>query len=418
MEQNNRRSGNGKYRSGRSNFSRNNSRGGRGRGGYGQRRYNNRPKMKAAQFAMQDFINTNPEQLEARIYTPQHTFSDFAIDSRLKAIIAKQGYTTPTPIQDQTIQVSLKGNDVIGLANTGTGKTAAFLIPMINKLIDDSSQQCLIITPTRELAFQIEQELRKFTQGLRIFSTRCIGGESMYRQINQLKRKQHFIIGTPGRLLDLGERRAIDFSQFQNIVLDEVDRMMDMGFLPDIKRILSQLPQERQSLFFSATMPPKIQAVVQEFMCQPVTVSVLQGNTSENVYQDVIKHKRGEDKSLLLREILSEAEYEKVLVFAGTKRRVDTLHMYLRKSGIASDSIHGDKSQSQRSRSILKFKMDQIKVLIATDVAARGLDISGVTHVINYDLPQSFEDYVHRIGRTGRAGKSGKALTFFEHNAY
>jgi ATP-dependent RNA helicase RhlE len=345
-------------------------------------------------------------------YICKNSFSDFNIADLLKENIKNNGYITPTPIQDQAIPLALLGKDVIGIADTGTGKTAAFVLPLINKMIADPSQKALIIAPTRELASQIDTEIFKFTKGMKIFSVQVIGGAHMGRQINALTRNPRFVVGTPGRLNDLIRRRKLNLSSFSNIVLDEVDRMVDMGFIDDIRTILSQLPENRQSLFFSATVPPKVSSLVKSFLKDPVTVSVKTSDTSKNVKQDIVKIGMGQKKIEVLHELLIKEEFKKVLIFGKTKKSVDLLAIDLEARGFKATSIHGDKPQSKREKALRLFKKDALNILVATDVAARGLDISGVTHVINYDLPENYEDYIHRIGRTGRANNLGCALTF------
>jgi superfamily II DNA/RNA helicase len=340
-----------------------------------------------------------------------NSFRDFGFGAQLSKNLELRNYTSPTPIQDQSIGHILSGRDLIGLANTGTGKTAAFLLPLIEKCFNNKSRKVLIIAPTRELAQQIDDEFRKFSQNLGIYSTVCVGGMPIYRQISNLKRSPQFVIGTPGRLKDLKERRVIDFSQFRFIVLDEIDRMLDMGFVDEIKRILSDLPQDRQSLFFSATLPPKIKDLVNQFLHDPVSISVVTGSTAKNVDQDIVRVSNL-GKFDRLKELLVTEELEKVLIFSETKREVEKLAEDLVRDGFKADSIHGDKRQTQRQRALNKFKENHVKILVATDVAARGLDIDNVTHVINYTLPQTYDDYVHRIGRTGRGDRKGFALTF------
>jgi superfamily II DNA/RNA helicase len=345
-------------------------------------------------------------------YLAKHSFNDFNIADLLKDNIKSNGYVTPTPIQDQAIPLAVLGKDVIGIADTGTGKTAAFVLPLINKMLADPNQKALIIAPTRELASQIDTEIYKFTKGTRMSSVQVIGGAHMGRQINLLSRNPRFVVGTPGRLTDLIRRRKLNLSGFSNIVLDEVDRMVDMGFIDDIRAILSELPEKRQSLFFSATVPPRVNALVKSFLKDPVTVSVKTTDTSKNVKQDIVKIGIGQKKIEVLHELLVKEEFTKVLIFGKTKRSVDLLAVELEARGFKATSIHGDKPQSKREKALRLFKKDDLNILVATDVAARGLDINGVSHVINYDLPENYEDYIHRIGRTGRANKLGCALTF------
>lgn len=343
-----------------------------------------------------------------------HAFSDFSFCNEIKTNLKYRNYSIPTPIQDQAMSSILEGKDLIGLANTGTGKTAAFLLPLIDKVHRNNSEKVLIITPTRELALQIDNEFRQFAWNMKIFSAACVGGAPIYKQINNLKRNPSFIIGTPGRLKDLCDRRLIQLESFGNVVLDEVDRMLDMGFIDDIKHLLSQLPKERQSLFFSATMPAKIRDLVGQFTKNPVIVEVKTGNTAQNVEQDVIRIRDRAMKFFQLKELLGQDDLKKVLIFIETKAEVEKLTSNLIKDGFSADSIHGDKKQNQRQRALQSFKNNDVTILVATDVAARGLDIKDISHVINYTVPQTYNDYVHRIGRTGRGDKKGCALTFVE----
>ena len=361
------------------------------------------------------FINKAVAKADEVVYEATHTFADFPFSERLHANIVRKGYVNPSAIQDQSISHILEGRDLIGLANTGTGKTAAFLLPIIDRQIGTSLRPTvLIIAPTRELAQQIDEQFREFAQGLDLYSALIVGGVSVDRQIRDLKRRPHFIIGTPGRLKDLMNRRLIDVRNMSALVLDEADRMLDMGFLPDIRAIVNEMPTDRQTLFFSATITPEIQALVNTFLNDPVTISVRTSETSEHVEQTVIEARDKNHKVELLTEMLKGKDYEKVLVFGETKFGVQRLSDHLDNSGIPSVAIHGNKNQSQRQRALKQFKDERVRVLVATDVAARGLDIPNVSHVINFDTPQNYEDYIHRIGRTGRAGASGKAHTFID----
>ena len=366
------------------------------------------------------FISKAVVTEESGPYIPTHFFKDFEIDEALKKNILGRGYEQPTPIQDRAIPHVLRGEDVVGIANTGTGKTAAFLIPLIHKVRTGGKsetgaktvEQVLIVVPTRELAIQIQEELKSFTKGLGVFSVCCVGGAPIGRQLSELRYKNDFIIGTPGRLKDLIERKAIDLSKFQTVVLDEADRMLDMGFVHDMKWMMARMPTKRHTLFFSATLSREIEALINDFLKNPTRISVKTQDTSKNVDQDVIRIGPGANKIDILKDLLSNPEFSKVMIFGRTKHGVERLSQDLTRAGFKVASIHGDKNQSQRQRALSSFKTNQLQALIATDVAARGLDISNVTHVINYDLPQTYDDYVHRIGRTGRAGKTGKALTF------
>jgi len=350
------------------------------------------------------------------IYVPKYNFADFKITESLKKNIIGKGYVTPTPIQDQSIPYILEGKDVIGIANTGTGKTAAFLIPLINKILlkreAGIEEKVLVIVPTRELAVQISDELFGFSKFLNIRAVSCIGGASIGEQIYKLRGKYNFVIGTPGRLKDLVNRDVLKLQSFSNIVLDEVDRMVDMGFINDIKYLLAELPDKKQSLFFSATVSKDIDVLIRKFLNNPITISVKTQQTAENVDQDVVKYSTHEDKLDKLHDILIKEEVKKTLIFVQTKIGADRLDNELFKKGFKVTAIHGDLSQYRRQQSLNKFKENKVEVLVATDVAARGLDIPNVTHVINYDVPATYEDYIHRIGRTGRANMKGNALTF------
>ena len=357
------------------------------------------------------FINKSAGE-EAPAVEIKNTFNDFSLCQELKNNLAKKGFVQPTPIQDQAIKHLMEGRDLIGLANTGTGKTAAFLLPLIDKIFKDKSQKVLIIAPTRELALQIENMFHQLSWGMQIYSAVCVGGAPIYKQIHNLKRNPNFVIGTPGRLKDLGERKLIRFESFQNIVIDEIDRMLDMGFIGDIRGILNALLKIRQSFFFSATMPPKIRDLVQQFVNKPVTVEVKTGETAKNVDQDIVRIESQATKFSQLTRILSGPESKKVLIFSETKRDVEQLTINLNREGFKAESIHGDKRQYQRQKALASFKNNFVNILIATDVAARGLDIEDITHVINYTIPHTFDDYIHRIGRTGRVNKKGIALTF------
>lgn len=361
------------------------------------------------------FINKAVSKADEVVYESTNKFADFAFSEQLHRNISKKGYVVPSAIQDQAINHILDGKDLIGLANTGTGKTAAFLLPIIERQATNPVKpSVLIIAPTRELAQQIDEQFREFSQGLNLYSALIVGGVSVDRQIRELKRRPHFIIGTPGRLKDLMNRRLIRLDTMTTLVLDEADRMLDMGFLPDIRAIVNEMPTDRQTLFFSATITPDIQALVNTFLKDPETVSVRTSETSEHVEQTVIETRDKAHKIDVLTEMLRGDEYDKVLVFGETKFGVQRLSDHLDNSGIPSAAIHGNKNQSQRQRALKQFKDERVRVLVATDVAARGLDIPNVSHVINFDTPQNYEDYIHRIGRTGRGGASGKAHTFID----
>ncbi len=360
------------------------------------------------------FINKAVITEEIERFVPEHQFKDFAIDEELKRAVVAKGYTLPTPIQDRAIPHILQGSDMVGIANTGTGKTAAFLIPLINKVRHDAKEQVLIVVPTRELALQIEQELKGFTRGMKLFSVCCVGGASIGPQISALRYRNQFIIGTPGRLKDLIERGKIKLSEFSTIVLDEADRMLDMGFVNDMRYVMQGMPKNHHTLFFSATISKEIEGLIQEFLHEPVRIKVSIVDTPKNVEQDVVRVTNSASKLDVLHDLLNQKEFSKVLVFGKTKHGVEKLSKLLTTRGFKAESIHGNKSNSQRQRSLALFKDSKVQILVATDVAARGLDIADVSHVINYDMPMTYDDYIHRIGRTGRGDKRGKALTFVE----
>jgi len=359
------------------------------------------------------FINKAVAPLEEIIYESKHKFVDFKFDDRIQFNIEAHGYETPTPIQDGAIPHVLDGQDIIGLANTGTGKTAAFLLPILQRMLHKQAKRCLVLIPTRELAIQIEEEFRIFAKGLNLYSTLVVGGASMGRQLAQLSRKPQFIVATPGRLKDLIENYGQTIDDFDVLVLDEADRMLDMGFIKDIRAIMSHIREDRHTLFFSATITPDIEQLLGTILKNPVTISVRKGETSDHVEQDVVRVEGGKEaKEEKLVELLSGPEFTKVLIFGETKWGVQKLADRLERRGLKVAAIHGNKSQPQRQRALNDFKAERVQALIATDVAARGLDIPNVSHVINFDAPKQYEDYIHRIGRTGRAGQMGKALTF------
>ena len=358
------------------------------------------------------FINkTRPSRRRKEEVEIINTFQDFGLDGALISSLLKKGYSTPTPIQDKIIPPIMEGKDVVGLANTGTGKTAAFLIPLVQKILNHPQEQVLIVAPTRELAPQIGQELEVISKHLGVYFTTCTGGEYIGIQTKKLARKNNVIIGTPGRLIDLIKRRSLTLQNVGTVVLDEADRMLDMGFINDIRFLLSQTKKERHTLCFSATMSPKIKALVQDFLKNPEIISVSDTQTPESIEQDVIRVKNL-DKVNVLCNLLRQEEFKKVLVFGRTRKGVEELSRTLYKKGVKAESIHSDKTHPQRKRALLDFKHNKIQVLVATDVAARGLHIEDVSHVINYEIPETYDDYIHRIGRTGRGSKQGKALTF------
>lgn len=357
------------------------------------------------------FIKAATPLVEAE-YNPTNTFSDFAMHPTIATNIDRKGFTAPSPIQDQAIPLGLAGKDVIGVANTGTGKTVAFAIPVLHRLLESRDSSALIIAPTRELAQQIEDEFKAIAKGSGLRGALLIGGAGMGPQLRDLRADPQIVIGTPGRIKDHLERRTLDLSGFDTVVLDEVDRMLDMGFVDDVRTILSNLATPRQSFFFSATLDYKVQDLIKTFSNEPVTVSVKTGNTSDNVHQDIVCYESMTDKLEQLHDLLNRPDVTKAIVFDDTQRAVERLSQELQARGFKTDDIHGGRTQGQRQRALDRFKRSDIKILVATDVAARGIDVADISHVINYSQPQNYETYIHRVGRAGRAGNIGYALTF------
>jgi ATP-dependent RNA helicase RhlE len=356
------------------------------------------------------FINKATSTQEEK-YIAKHAFTDFDIAETLSMNLIKKGIVHPSPIQDQAIPVALKGADIIGIASTGTGKTAAFLIPIINKMVTDRNHKAMVLAPTRELAVQVQEEFKLFTQGMRLFSMTAVGGLPIGKQMRDLEHGVHLIVGTPGRVKDLIARNKIPMEKISTIVLDEADRMLDMGFVDDMKMILKLIPENRQGMFFSATFAPEIKRLCSDFLKDPITVSVKTRDTASSVEQDVVRAPRGA-KIDALHEILIKPEAKKVLIFRETKRSVDELAKDLKARGFAVSALHGDMRSRERSRAVEALAKGTLQIVVATDVAARGIDIPDVSHVINYDTPSTYDTYIHRIGRTGRGNKTGTALTF------
>lgn len=352
--------------------------------------------------------------IEEEVYVPKHAFTDFPLHNILQKNLDEKGFKEPSQVQDYAIPLILEGKDVVGIANTGTGKTAAFLLPALHKLITDRKQKVLILAPTRELALQIQTESRNFAKGARLYDGIMIGGVPIGRQTRDLQRRPEILIGTPGRVKDHIERGNLQLKDVGILVLDEVDRMLDMGFINDIKSILQNIPEGRQSLFFSATLSPTIRDLIGTFTHNPVTIMARTAETSDNVDQSTLTFSQKEDKIAKLHDLLIGESVERTLIFCETKRDSENLNKELLARGFKSDAMHGNKTQSQRQRALGKFKNGEISILVATDVAARGIDVKNVTHVINYDTPHTYEDYTHRIGRTGRGGTLGHAVTFVE----
>lgn len=389
-----------------------------------RRRKNNntRPANRPGQNRKKQFESTLDPKLFVKKATPlvetryesRRTIHELPIDKQIIFNLAAKGYSKPTEIQDRSLEALLAKNNLLGIAQTGTGKTGAFLIPVIHNLLNSKpASQTLVVVPTRELAVQVEQEFKSITKGLSLRSHCFIGGTSVGKDIGLLRQPAHVVIGTPGRLTDLARQGALKLNHFRTLILDEFDRLLDMGFSRDIQFIVKAMAQREQTILFSATEEKEQQSLIRELLKQPVEVRVSNGKTTgDHIDQEIVRVAPGENKMDVLLRMVRDTSFRKVIVFAETKRGVSTVRKNLDRSGIRVDEIHGNKSQNYRLKALSDFKSGKIQVLIATDVAARGLDISDVTHVINYQQPRDFDSYIHRIGRTGRAGKGGKAFTF------
>lgn len=352
------------------------------------------------------------------------SFQSLNLFTPLLKTLENKGYKTPTPIQEKCIPMALEGVDILGIAQTGTGKTAAFSLPTLSALAENKVKirsrgtRCLILTPTRELASQIEENIKIYGKGLGLSYAVVYGGVAARPQIIKLKKGVDIIIATPGRFLDLMRNKHVFLDQAQTFILDEADRMLDMGFINDVKTVLSRLPENKQTLLFSATMSPEINELANQFLRDPQVIEVApESTTAENIFQKVHFVERI-NKPLLLRDLLQQEDVQQTLVFTRTKHGADRLARNLKKEEITIEAIHGDKSQAMREKALRKFKKKQVQVLVATDIAARGIDISSVTHVINYDLPEDPKSYVHRIGRTARAGREGTAISFCDPSEF
>jgi ATP-dependent RNA helicase RhlE len=347
------------------------------------------------------------------------SFSALGLRAELLLAVGEQGYTTPTPIQAQAIPAVLAGRDLMGGAQTGTGKTAGFTLPLLHRLAEQPSPahgrmpiRALILVPTRELAAQVQASVFTYGKHLpKIRSLSVYGGVGFHPQVQALKRGIDILVATPGRLLDHLSQRTVDLSKVQTLVLDEADRMLDMGFLPDIRKVLAYLPKQRQNLLFSATFSDEIKRLADGFMHDPLLIEVARRNAAAELIEQRVCPVDRERKKDLLAHLITEGDWQQVLVFTRTKHGANNLAEKLVKSGIRADAIHGNKSQPARTRALAEFKAGKIKVLVATDIAARGLDIDELPHVVNFELPHVANDYVHRIGRTGRAGSSGEAIS-------
>jgi len=346
------------------------------------------------------------------------TFAELDLPEPIQRALAEENYEIPTPIQAQTIPAAIEGRDVLGCAQTGTGKTAAFALPILDYLYHQNRKarkhlpNALILAPTRELAIQIGDSFKTYGRYAQLKQTLVYGGVGQGNQVKAMEKGVHILIATPGRLLDLMNQGVIKLSQLEIFVLDEADRMMDMGFLPDLKRIISQLPEKRQSLFFSATIAPNIVELSKKLLYKPISVNVTPKSRSVDLIEQRVLFVEKSKKQKTLEYLIEDRGVHRAIVFTRTKRMANMVTTRLGRAGVKAAAIHGNKSQNARQRALDSFRKNHIKVLVATDVAARGIDIDGVTHVFNYDLPNEPESYVHRIGRTGRAGAEGMAISF------
>jgi ATP-dependent RNA helicase RhlE len=344
---------------------------------------------------------------------PTPTFAELGLAPELLQAVADAGYERPSPIQTAAIPLALRGRDLMGLAQTGTGKTAAFTLPIVHRLLGGPRRtRVLVLTPTRELCMQVEESFRKYSRHAGVDVASVFGGMPFEPQERALREGVDVVVATPGRLLDHMERGNVDFEDLEVLVLDEADRMLDMGFAPQINRVVDGIPRYRQTLLFSATMPPEVDALARKYLRKPVVVQVGRRNTATQTVQHAVYPVPRDRKSALLVELLNRPEMDTVLVFTRTKPGADRVVRHLEAAGVTAVAMHGDKTQSQRVEALEQFRSGAVRVLVATDIAQRGLDISGISHVINYDVPEQAEDYVHRIGRTGRAAATGDAYTF------
>jgi ATP-dependent RNA helicase RhlE len=341
------------------------------------------------------------------------TFAELGLAPEILEAVRDAGYERPTPIQAEAIPLALKGRDLIGLAQTGTGKTAAFTLPIIDRLLGGPRRtRALVLTPTRELCVQVEENVHKYAKHAGLSVASVYGGMPIEPQQKKLRAGVDIVVATPGRLIDHLERQNVVFDDLEVLVLDEADRMLDMGFAPQINRIVGEIPSYRQTLLFSATMPPEVEALARKYLRKPVVVQVGRRSQAANTVTHAVYPVPRDRKSALLARLLGEEKLDSVLVFTRTKHGADRVVRHLERENIEATAMHADKTQPQRTKALQDFKSGKVRVLVATDIAQRGLDISGITHVINYDVPQQAEDYVHRIGRTGRAAKEGDAFTF------
>ena len=348
-------------------------------------------------------------------------FNDLGLRPELLKAVQEAGYSSPTPIQQKAIPLALEGRDLIGLAQTGTGKTASFTLPIIERLLEEGyghvktgahRVRVLVLTPTRELCVQVDESFRKYGKHTTLRIASVYGGVPVEPQTKQLRKGVDVIVATPGRLLDHMERQNVVFDELEVLVLDEADRMLDMGFAPQLNKIVADVPRFRQTLLFSATMPPEVEALARKYLRKPVVVQVGRRSSAASTISHAVYPVPRDKKTQLLAELLKKEGMDSVLIFLRTKHGADKVVRHLSSEGISATAMHADKSQGERTRALEDFKRGKVRVLVATDIAQRGLDVSGISHVINYDVPQQAEDYVHRIGRTGRAASTGDAFTF------
>ncbi len=382
---------------------------GRSRGRYNNRRQNVSPQRGKEMYTYTPTPTTSEEEEYKGTAYAQLNLSDAILRN-----LDKKGFKYTTEIQDKCIPLILNGKNVLGISRTGSGKTGAFLISMIQKLANDPDKKLMVIAPTRELAKQISKEAVSIVRGLKMNVSTLIGGENMFFQKKQLQRGQDIIIGTPGRIKDFMQQGIIQYSNINNIIIDEVDRMLDMGFIDDIKFIFREISPEKQALFFSATHNNTVERIVKSMVSDFELIKLDNNKPNENVHQSTIEYKHLSEKIDLLQELLQKQEVEKTIIFVETKRFADQIESILYKERFKVGVIHGDKRQNFRKRMIQKFRRSNINHLVATNVAARGIDIDDITHVINLDEPKNYDEYIHRIGRTGRNGKSGAAYTFIK----
>lgn len=402
-----------KYSGGRNKNNHRSNRNNRNHRGNNNRNRNNSRKGKHGQYINPDrFVKqADPDAVQID-YSPEHSFADFNFNPKLLKNLSYRGFVKPSKIQDKSIPFIMLGRDIVGIADTGTGKTAAFLLPIIHSILEDKSNKSIIVAPTRELAVQIRDELMAFSAGTKLYSTLLVGGKRFDKQERDLRRGVSIVVGTPGRIVDHINRGTLKLQEYNITVLDEVDRMLDMGFIKDITTIFNNVSQEdRQSLFFSATITPKIGDLIDRFSTNAERIMAKEAETSNYVEQSVRRYDDKEHKHNIIKELLNDDETTMSIVFTETKFGAEKLAKFLNKNHIMSASIHGNKSQNQRQRALSRFKDGDVQALVATDVAARGIDVTGVSHVINFDIPHTYDDYTHRIGRTGRNGVHGAAVT-------